>query len=58
VSKAGVILLFRRRLVNNPLALGGSSGAPEPGPSVGDGFLLEDDTSYLLLEDDSFLLLE
>jgi hypothetical protein len=28
------------------------------GPSVGDGLLLEDGVSFLLLEDGSFLLLE
>lgn len=52
------ISLLRRKLINNPLAIGGSSGAPASGPASGDGFLLEDETSFLLLEDESFLLLE
>lgn len=29
-----------------------------PGPAAGDGLLLEDGTSYLLLESSDFLLLE
>jgi hypothetical protein len=58
VQRPITISLLRRKLINNPLALGGSAGAPASGPSVGDGMLLEDDTSFLLLEDESFLLLE
>lgn len=34
------------------------AGSGVPGPSSGDGLLLEDGTSFLLLEDGFFLLLE
>jgi len=47
---------FRPRLV--PTGQPIETAPPSAGPAVGDGILLEDGTSFLLLESGDYLLLE